>query len=153
RARARQGKEYRAAAAATPDRARSAGGVTPDGAHDHEEHQHKEDHQQDLPGRHLIVGAPAGAQLPVLGVAGQNLDDVVDPAADPAGEVAGLEARQDGILDDQLADRVGERAFEAIADLDPHLTLVGRDDEQRAAVLLLLTDAPVPAELIAIVLD
>src|SRR5262249_16687466 len=95
----------------------------------------------------------AGPQLPVLGVAGEHLDDVVDAPADAAGEVARLEARQDRILDDQLADRVGERAFQAIADLDADLAIIRRDNQQDAAVLLLLPDAPVAAELIAIVLD
>ena len=74
-------------------------------------------------------------------------------AVDAAGEILGAEARQDGVLDDQPRHRVGELAFEAVADLDPHPPLVRRDDQHRAGVLALLADAPVPPELIAVVLD
>ena len=50
-------------------------------------------------------------------------------------------------------DRVGERAFEPVADLDAHLALVRRHDQQHAVVLVLLADLPVAAELIAVILD
>ena len=49
--------------------------------------------------------------------------------------------------------RVGQRALEPIADLDPHLALLRRDDQQRAVVLALLADAPGAAELVAVVGD
>ena len=52
-----------------------------------------------------------------------------------------------------LETSVGERAFEAVADLDAHLALVRRHDQQHAVVLVLLADLPVAAELIAVVLD
>ena len=39
------------------------------------------------------------------------------------------------------------------ADLDAHLALVRRDDEQDAVVHLLGADAPMAAELVAVVLD
>ena len=81
--------------------------------------------------------------LEILRVAGENLHEVVDAALDAAGEIAGAKARQDGVVDDQARHRVGQRALEPVADLDPHLALVGRDDQQRAVVLALLADAPV----------
>ena len=46
-----------------------------------------------------------------------------------------------------LETSVGERAFEAVADLDAHLALVRRHDQQHAVVLVLLPDLPVAAEL------
>ena len=52
-----------------------------------------------------------------------------------------------------LLDRVGELALEPVADLDAHLVLGRRHDQQRAGVLVLLADAPVAAELIAVILD
>ena len=49
--------------------------------------------------------------------------------------------------------RVGERAFEAVADLDAHLAFVRRHDEQRAGILLFLSDLPVASELVTVVLN
>ncbi len=58
------------------------------------------------------------------------------PRVDAAAEIAGLEARRDRVGDDDLRQRVGQRAFEAVADLDAHLALVRRDQQQHAVVLL-----------------
>ena len=45
-------------------------------------------------------------------------------------------------------------AFEPVADLDPHLALlVRRDDQDDAVIRALLADTPGAAELIAIILD
>ena len=52
-----------------------------------------------------------------------------------------------------LRHRVGQLRLEAAADLDAHLAVVGRDDQQNAVVLAGLADLPVAAELIAEVLD
>src|SRR5262249_9686967 len=49
--------------------------------------------------------------------------------------------------------RVGERTLEAVADLNPHLAFVRRHDEQRAGILLFLSDLPVTPELVTVVLD
>ena len=75
------------------------------------------------------------------------------PRLMPPAKVVGAEARQDRVLDDEAANGVGERAFEAVADLDTHLALVRRHDQQHAVVLVLLADAPLAAELVAVILD
>ena len=94
---------------------------------------------------------PPAVSIPRMPVSA--LDDVVDAARDAAGKIVGAEARDDRILDDEPGDRVGERAFEPVADLDAHLALVRRDDQQHAVVLVLLADLPGAAELHAEILD
>ena len=83
-------------------------------------------------------------QLPINGV---------NALFDAALEIAFAEGRQNLTLDDQGRQGIGQHGFEPIADLDPDLALAGRDDEQDAVVLLGLTDAPGPAQLISVVLD
>ena len=75
------------------------------------------------------------------------------PARMPAAKSPRAELRQDRVLDDELRHGVGHDRLEPAADLDAHLALVRRDDEQDAVVLALLADAPLAAELIAVVLD
>ena len=82
---------------------------------------------------------------------GQLLDDGIGTGLDPAGHVAGLEARDDLLVDDQAGQTVGQDRFQAIANLDPDLALLGRDDQHRAFVLVFGAQLPVPAKLIAIV--
>ena len=86
-------------------------------------------------------------------VAGQRERDVAHAVLNAGGKVARAEVRQDRILDDDLRPRVGEDRFEPAPDLDAHLALVRRDDEKHAIVQLLGADAPMAAELIAVVLD
>ena len=80
-------------------------------------------------------------------------DDLVGAGDDPAAHVARLEARQDAFADDDARHRVGQEDARAIAGLDPHLALVGRDQQDDAVVLLLVADPPGAAEPIAIILD
>ena len=42
---------------------------------------------------------------------------------------------QDGVLDDERAHEVGDERLEPAPDLDPHLALVRRHDQQHAVVL------------------
>ena len=124
--------------------------------HDPDEPQndeHPEGYHQPVGGG--VVGVVPGLRpLLELGrIAGQCERDVVHAVLDAAGVVAGAEARQDRGLDDDLRQRVGQDRLEAAADLDAHLPLVGRDDEQDAIVLLLGADAPMAPELIAEILD
>src|SRR3546814_2401248 len=64
-----------------------------------------------------------------------------------------MEGGQVLLVEDYARQGVGQHGFEAVADLDPHLALIGRDDKQRAVVLVLLPDRPCAAELIAVILD
>src|SRR5581483_4410802 len=93
-----------------------------------------------------------GALLEFLRAAAQDLHEIVDAARNPARKIAGAKTRQDRVLDDQLRYRVGQRAFEAVADLDPHLSLGRRNDQQCAVVDALLADPPVASKLIAEIL-
>ena len=52
-----------------------------------------------------------------------------------------------------FARRIRHRAFEAVADLDPDIMLLGRHDQQQAVVLALLPDAPAAAKRNAPILD
>src|SRR5262245_40698778 len=124
------------------------------GAHEQEEPEREEEEDEDE-GQVILVAAraPGGALLEFLGVAREHLDDVVGAALHAAGDVIGAKARENCVLDDQARDRVGQHAFEAIPDLDAHLALVGCDDQQRAVVRTLLADAPMAAELVAVVRD
>src|SRR5262245_44440022 len=75
-------------------------------AYDHDQYNPAQDKDDDVQRSGVAVGTLLGALLPILCVARQNLNDVVDPAGDAAGEISGLETRQDGILNDQLGDRI-----------------------------------------------
>src|SRR6516162_5279103 len=120
-------------------------------ADDHDEN-HQDQDQYRAPRRRRI-GSLCRALLPFLGVAGEHADDVVDAAGDAARDVIGAKARDDRVLDDELGDGVGEHALETVADLDAHLALAWRHDQQHAVVLALLSDSPAATELDAEILD
>src|SRR5215471_12498034 len=124
-----------------------------DTADNHEENEQKEQKGEDIEEAWLVVRSFFGARLPFLGIDRHRLDDVVDPATDAASEIVRPKARNDGVLDDELRYRVGKRAFEAITDFDAHLAFVRRDDQQRAGILLFLSDLPMTPELVTVVLD
>src|SRR6202022_4985116 len=90
---------------------------------------------------------------PIPRLTPEHADDVVDTAVDAAGKIIGAKARSNGVLDDEPRYRIGERSFEAVADLDAHLALARRHNQQDAVVLVLLTDLPVAAELHAEIFD
>src|SRR5262245_49248207 len=75
------------------------------------------------------------------------------PSDDAPGHIAFAERGQDYVLDDQPALGIGHDTLQAVADFDADLSLVGRDNQKRAVVLPLLSDAPGAAELIAVVLN
>src|SRR5438552_9578342 len=122
----------------------------------HQQHQEKHDEDEIDPERRdrqrraplLLCRRRRGS-----GIAAEHAKEHGCAREHAAVQIAALEGRQDIALDDRPGERVRERALEAIADLDPHLALVGRHDQQRAGVLVLLADAPVAAELIAEILD
>src|SRR5262245_16233443 len=124
-----------------------------DTADNHEENEQKEQKGEDIEEAWLVVRSVFGARLPFLGIDRHRLHYVIDPAADAAGEIVGPKTRNDGVLDDELRYRVGERSLKAVTDLDAHLAFVRRHDQQRAGVLLFLSDLPVTPELVTVVLD
>src|SRR6516225_3293166 len=124
-----------------------------DTADNHEENEQKEQKGEDIEEAWLVVRSSFGARLPFLRIDRHCLDDVIDPATDAAGEIVGPKTRNNGILYDELRYRVGERSLEAVTDFDAHLAFVRRDDQQRAGILLFLSDLPVTPELVAVVLN
>ncbi len=78
-------------------------------------------------------------------------NDRVGAGRDPAGEVAITKGRQNLVLDDERGQRVSKITFEAIADLDPHLAVIGRDQQQRSVVPLGITQTPGAAQLVAVI--
>src|SRR6516162_10250275 len=127
--------------------------LTGDTADNHEENEQKEQKGEDIEEAWLVVRSSFGARLPFLRIDRHCLDDVIDPATNAAGEIVGPKTRNDGVLYDELRYRVGERTLEAVADLDAHLAFVRCHDEQRAGILLFLSDLPVTPELVTVVLD
>ena len=118
-----------------------------------EDDDRPEDHHQPVDLRIVGVPAPLDALGKLGSVAGEHELDVLHALLDAAGVIAGAEARQHGAVDDDVGHGVGEDRLEPAADLDAHLALVRRDDEEDAVVLLLGADAPMAAELIAVILD
>ena len=64
------------------------------------------------------------------------------PRVDARGETALAECRRHVLADDAVRGDIGQYALESVADLDPHLPVVLRDQEQRAVVLSLAADLP-----------
>ena len=91
--------------------------------------------------------------MPIGGIGGQHGDDVVDAARHAAIEIACLESRRDRVGDDDLRSRVRQRAFKAVADLDANAMLLGRDEEQRAVILLRLAQLPGAKQRVGVGLD
>ena len=75
------------------------------------------------------------------------------PASMPPAKLPFWNCGAIGRGDDDLGQRIRQRAFEAVADLDAHLALLGRDEEQRAVVLPLLAELPVPEQAVGVILD
>ncbi|EZP27067.1 hypothetical protein BW33_04338 [Pseudomonas sp. RIT288] len=73
--------------------------------------------------------------------------------ADALAEIAGLERRGDHLMNDHRGLRIGQPILQTVTDFDAQFALVTGNDQQRAVVLVLLADAPVPAQLHAVILD
>ena len=67
----------------------------------------------------------------------ENRQDGVDAGFDTPREIAGLELRRNRRGDDDLGERIRQRAFEAVADLDADLALLGSNDQQGTPLLFL----------------
>ena len=61
---------------------------------------------------------------------------------DTAVEIAAAELWHDVLVDDAVGDGVGQRTLEAVADLDPDLSVLQRDQQQRAIVDALASELP-----------
>ena len=94
-----------------------------------------------------------GARLELGPIALEHHDDVVDGARNAAGKIAGAEGRHHRVLDDQPGMQVGQRAFQPIADLDAHFSVVARNEKQDAVVLPGLTKAPGTEQAVCVGLD
>src|SRR5690606_23503845 len=66
--------------------------------------------------------------------------EIGDRGLQPAGMVALPEARCDRLVDDASRIGIRDRAFEPVADLDAHASIVFRDDDQYAVVDRLAVD-------------
>src|SRR4051794_38244424 len=101
--------------------------------------KHRPGHVRGYRGRPL----PRPARRRNLSFRPQQLEHAARSGFDATLQVSGAEARQDQRLHDGACGRVGQHAFKPMADLDPHLALVRRHQEERAVVLLRPAKAPV----------
>src|SRR6202030_732929 len=83
----------------------------------------------------------------------QHAQNRLSPRQHARVKITAPEVRHDVALDYRAADRVGQLSFQAVANLDSHLMLARHDDQHRASILALLTDPPLPPELVAVILD
>ena len=91
-----------------------------------------------MPSWTTTTACPRPARLRAL----EQRDDRADAALDAAVEVVVLELRRHLVADDAARHGVGQRAFEPVADLDAHLAVLRRDDDEHAVVLALLAELP-----------
>ncbi len=80
-------------------------------------------------------------------------DDAIDAGLEAGCELSLAEQRRDGLGDDAVRGDVGQHALQPVADLDAHLLIVLGDDQNRAVVLALLSDAPCLGEADRVCLD
>src|SRR6266700_1440199 len=66
----------------------------------------------------------------------------LEACGDAVGDLTLAEARGHRLAQDLARDRIGELGLEAIADLEPHLPVFGKDQEDHAIVEPLLADTP-----------
>ena len=107
------------------------------------------------PDGRIAFGRPRalGALLHLVCVAEQHGFDVADAVPHAARKIAAPELGQYGVFDDELRHRVGHERLQPPADLDAHLAVVGRDEQEHAVVLALLPERPFAREPDAVVLD
>ena len=96
----------------------------------------------------LAIGSQFGFLLPFAAVRRQNVNDCVDAAFDSRVEIACFELRRHRCRYDDFRERIGQRALKAIAHIDAHLALIGRDEKQDAVVFLRLSELPETTQLI-----
>lgn len=68
--------------------------------------------------------------------------DRIHAASDAGIEIPGAELRPDLVIDDIIGRDVGDRSLQTIADLDPHLPILRKDEEDSPIILPLLAYAP-----------
>ena len=83
------------------------------------------------------------------------LDDRVSPGLDPATIVGRglLEVREDGFARDDARHRVGHERPRAVSSRDPHVPLVGRNEQQDAVVAFFVTDLPRATKPVGVIFD
>lgn len=64
--------------------------------------------------------------------------------------VAAAKFGDDRTIDDDARKRIGHDAFQAIADLDAHLSVIGRNHQQYAVIFLFLAQRPGPEKAVGI---
>src|SRR5690606_10637808 len=74
------------------------------------------------------VALGAGFEFGAIG--GKHRFDIVDGPRHPARKVALAEGGYHRVLDDQLRMQIRQRSFQAVTDLDAHLAVVERDEQQ-----------------------
>ena len=89
---------------------------------------------------------PASAATRVFAIA-------VRSRADPASDVAHFETRLDDVPANVVGLEIGERALDALADLDPILPFVRRDDDEDAVVAPGVAELPGLEGLVGDVVD
>ncbi len=114
--------------------------VTPAAAAEKEQSRAEKEQQGQQSQRMPAFLAADGAASLVL--ATDRFDHAPDAGDDAAVEVAQPEVGDDLVVDDPPGEQVGEAAFEPVADLDAHLALLFRHQQQGAVVLALLSQSP-----------
>src|SRR5581483_10780253 len=159
------------AAAGGPDAARPAAdeGPAPEAASparpaaDAADDQYDDEDEQNDPEGHrrAAVRAPDGALRDPHAVErhAARLRDAADDAfgarEQPGAEAPGAELRRHRLARRLAGVAVGDELLEAVADLDPHLVFLDRDEDQQAVVLALLADAAsaVLEQLVGVLVD
>jgi hypothetical protein len=88
-------------------------------------------------GRHRRNGP-----ISVLGFSAERRKNAVHARDDRAVSVALLEQGRHLVTDDLSRLKVGELTFEAIPHFDPHVTVLGQDEDSDAVILALTSDTP-----------
>src|SRR5690606_16977819 len=131
----------------------SSSTLAPSAAAPAEKQDDRNEHDQEQQPGGLLFATALGGAVAFQRLAAEHLQHGVDTGANAPGVIALAKGRGDQVVDNQRRLRIGESAFQAIADLDADLAFVAGDNQQRAVVPVLLTDAPVAAQLDAEFLD
>ena len=136
--------------AARRERAADAAEQAPEDRARHQREDEQERQQREQSGDVLRGSAQFGLRQRL---ALDHAHDAIDAGVDAAVIIAAPERRHDVLLDDAVGGRVGQRALEAVADLDAHLAIVERDEQQGAVVDALAAELPLLRDPDRVLLD